>query len=52
MGQNAELVSTVLGVNSYSGSYLGEKQKCDGASIAHKIAHKDVLKWISENWVK
>ena len=44
---DAEEVSTVLGVVSYfQGSNCGE------ISIAHKVAHKDILKWISQNWKK
>ena len=47
---NAEKVSTVIGVFSYM-DITGYKI-CGDMSIAHKVAHKDILKWISENWEK
>ena len=43
----AESVSTVLGVASYI-----PNGKCGDLSIAHKVNHKDILKWISQNWEK
>ena len=46
-GDGTESVSTVLGVVSY---IIGGK--CNDYSFAHKVAHKDILKWISENWKK
>ena len=42
-----EPISTVLGISSQS---LAET--CGIASLSHKIAHEDVLKWISKNWKK
>ena len=41
-------VSTVLGVESYGVT----ADICVKPSYSHKINHKDVLLWISENWVK
>ena len=40
-----ESISTVLGVASYIPS-----NKCGDLSIAHKVGHKDILMWISQNW--
>ena len=39
-------VSTVLGVLSYGAD------TCGGSAMAHKIGHKDVLEWISHNWIR
>ena len=47
---NDEKVSTVLGVNSYFPTKF--YKLCGDISIAHKVAHKDILKWISQNWEK
>ena len=42
-----EPISTVLAVNSMSAGIV-----CGEAGLAYKIAHKDVLNWISQNWEK
>ena len=41
-----ESISTVLSVVSQG------PENCLGSGIATKIAHRDVLKWISQNWEK
>ena len=46
--EKTESVSTVLGVLSHGASHW----TCTEPSWSHKINHKDVLMWISENWVK
>ena len=49
-------VSTVLGVHSYgvTDKYVTDNtgKICIEPSYSHKINHKDVLIWISENWAK
>ena len=45
---STDTISTVLAIVSSS----PPGGLCSGVSIGHKIAHKDILKWISKNWVK
>ena len=46
---STDTISSVVAIVSLSPD---ENKICAGISVAHKIANKDILKWISKNWVK